>query len=669
MKRVCILVGLLLPILLATTVLANDFVITQPLVIPPNTVMTVSPTDHYAFSGAGQIVVSSNATLQFLGRTEHNLPSDVALFTSDGSMAQDWPIIDVQNGGQVIGKHAQFTGLPVAIRANYGKVVLDSVGFLYCYSSLYVQMFRDTIALTNSTITGGYVGVSAISDMSPTHYFLMQNCVIELCTDTGIELFKMSHGLIDHCKGQGVDGAIGIFLQGVVSLDILYYSGWDWSGNIEWLDSSPHLAYDSLAHSGSFGICASGDYIGAPYARIDHCYIGHNGWEQGVGGVITYACSPIFSCNSFDRNVPYQVYATGNSAPSFYDAKNGKTGSNEFHGTPGSTLVYIQDAYPYFLDGQNEFALDDGVGHYMQNGSMAPKAAKLNKNHFVNGIDISFFLPSATNLWSIGAQSAGAACGESIGDYRTDVGGKVLYGDALLAADLNDSAAVKYTESIDECGVDADAGAVAFERLSQINTNLPVVTTADMTTAKEFLLSYKYDASANFTTSDSIRTVILATGNSTDSARVAYDAAVALLLQNTSSKANVQTIVGQQLQVHQRRDLFNHILTQNKINAKLSSYSTKLPETIRLLPVYPNPFNATTQIRFDVASASRIKLAVYNADGRLVKLLSDANYEVGSYRVEWNGRNNAGSTVASGVYFIKMQSPNGILTKKAILLK
>jgi hypothetical protein len=85
---------------------------------------------------------------------------------------------------------------------------------------------------------------------------------------------------------------------------------------------------------------------------------------------------------------------------------------------------------------------------------------------------------------------------------------------------------------------------------------------------------------------------------------------------------------------------------------------------------YPNPFNPTTTINFSLRDKSQVTLKVYNVAGQLVKTLVDEARLPGQQApVVWDGRNNAGQRVSSGVYFYKLVSKNFTQTKKMVLLK
>jgi hypothetical protein len=93
------------------------------------------------------------------------------------------------------------------------------------------------------------------------------------------------------------------------------------------------------------------------------------------------------------------------------------------------------------------------------------------------------------------------------------------------------------------------------------------------------------------------------------------------------------------------------------------------PAATTLYQNYPNPFNPSTIIRFELASSVRVRLQIYNARGELVRLLEDREREPGRYEVGWNGENEQGERVSSGVYFCRLSAGNKTFTKKMVLLK
>lgn len=84
---------------------------------------------------------------------------------------------------------------------------------------------------------------------------------------------------------------------------------------------------------------------------------------------------------------------------------------------------------------------------------------------------------------------------------------------------------------------------------------------------------------------------------------------------------------------------------------------------------YPNPFNPTTNISFDLAKNSQVSIAIYNAKGQKVKTLVNGNFNAGSHQLTWNGKDDNNNSVASGFYFYKMQAGAESQVKKMVMIK
>jgi hypothetical protein len=84
---------------------------------------------------------------------------------------------------------------------------------------------------------------------------------------------------------------------------------------------------------------------------------------------------------------------------------------------------------------------------------------------------------------------------------------------------------------------------------------------------------------------------------------------------------------------------------------------------------HPNPFNPTTIIRYELATAGRVSVKVYDVSGALVKTLEDRDRAPGRYEVGWDGENERGERVSSGVYFYVLETPSVRLTKKMVCIK
>lgn len=85
---------------------------------------------------------------------------------------------------------------------------------------------------------------------------------------------------------------------------------------------------------------------------------------------------------------------------------------------------------------------------------------------------------------------------------------------------------------------------------------------------------------------------------------------------------------------------------------------------------YPNPFNPSTSIQFSLPQTEKVHLAIYDLRGRLIRTLVDHElYAAGSYSLQWDGRDNQGGVLATGVYFTKMRAGKYSATRKMTLIR
>jgi len=105
--------------------------------------------------------------------------------------------------------------------------------------------------------------------------------------------------------------------------------------------------------------------------------------------------------------------------------------------------------------------------------------------------------------------------------------------------------------------------------------------------------------------------------------------------------------------------------------AKASQAETgeAIPDGFELLQNYPNPFNPETQIVYSLPYPADVRLTIYNMLGQQVRVLVDAYQSAGTNTVIWDGRNENGEKVSSGIYFYKLQAGEFVQTKKMSLIK
>jgi hypothetical protein len=97
--------------------------------------------------------------------------------------------------------------------------------------------------------------------------------------------------------------------------------------------------------------------------------------------------------------------------------------------------------------------------------------------------------------------------------------------------------------------------------------------------------------------------------------------------------------------------------------------SHNLPDKFVLHPAYPNPFNPTTTIRYELFKSARVSLKIYNMVGEEVITLVNGIQSPGEKSIVWDAKNNLGQIVASGIYFYQLQANGEVRTKKLIFMK
>ena len=94
-----------------------------------------------------------------------------------------------------------------------------------------------------------------------------------------------------------------------------------------------------------------------------------------------------------------------------------------------------------------------------------------------------------------------------------------------------------------------------------------------------------------------------------------------------------------------------------------------VPKEFSLSQNYPNPFNPQTVIEYALPKESQVSITVYNILGQRVKVLKDEFEKEGYKRVVWDGRDDSGEEVASGVYFYRIVAKDFVKTKKMMMVK
>jgi len=116
-------------------------------------------------------------------------------------------------------------------------------------------------------------------------------------------------------------------------------------------------------------------------------------------------------------------------------------------------------------------------------------------------------------------------------------------------------------------------------------------------------------------------------------------------------------------------DVWANILDLNNPVGITDELNWSVSESIQLFANYPNPFNPTTTIGWQMANTSHVQLSIYNVRGQKVKTLFEGVKSAGFYDAIWDGTNLHGGLVGSGVYFYEIRSEEFISVRKLMLLR
>jgi flagellar hook assembly protein FlgD len=106
--------------------------------------------------------------------------------------------------------------------------------------------------------------------------------------------------------------------------------------------------------------------------------------------------------------------------------------------------------------------------------------------------------------------------------------------------------------------------------------------------------------------------------------------------------------------------------TSTSVNKQEQS---EIPINLELKQNYPNPFNPSTTIEYQIPRTGNVEIRIFDISGELVNTLKEDQQPVGKYSVKWDGKNNKGQQVASGIYICRIIFRTLILSRKMLLMK
>jgi hypothetical protein len=99
------------------------------------------------------------------------------------------------------------------------------------------------------------------------------------------------------------------------------------------------------------------------------------------------------------------------------------------------------------------------------------------------------------------------------------------------------------------------------------------------------------------------------------------------------------------------------------------NYIPEIPQNTELSKLYPNPFNPSTTISFALAEDQMVEVNIYNNRGQRVRSFALGQKSAGNHTLIWDGRDDNGKAVTTGIYFIRMSAGGESFHKKAVLMK
>ena len=150
-----------------------------------------------------------------------------------------------------------------------------------------------------------------------------------------------------------------------------------------------------------------------------------------------------------------------------------------------------------------------------------------------------------------------------------------------------------------------------------------------------------------------------------------YEAQVTRIVGGFSNPIDAE-IIGNRMYVIEwggGRGLWEIVLPLAPTETAIAEAEGVVPAEFALAQNFPNPFNASTTIAFQLAFASQVELAVYNISGQRVRTLISGSLPAGHHRLQWDGRNDRGEPAASGAYLYQLSASDFVATRQLILLK
>jgi len=144
-----------------------------------------------------------------------------------------------------------------------------------------------------------------------------------------------------------------------------------------------------------------------------------------------------------------------------------------------------------------------------------------------------------------------------------------------------------------------------------------------------------------------------------------------VLLSVNSSSLNIGNYTGlvHLIPDHNPSSMIYNIIQLTIIDELETDSESVMPMDYLLHQNYPNPFNPVTDIRYDIPDNAQVSIIIYDVMGRKVRSLVNKEQVAGFHHAQWDGKNDLGTPIASGMYVYMLKAGHHISAKKMVMLK
>ncbi|MDP8201572.1 MAG: heparinase II/III family protein [Candidatus Tenebribacter burtonii] len=465
----------------------------------------------------------------------------------------------------------------------------------------------------------------------------------------------------------------------------LYNRGYIEIENCEFLDNSSGIYLDnpigyqinhSIINNCSYGILIKDSHVLMYRSAIKNNLITNNNY-----GLLFYNASAYVEADTIFANKYVGIMAHRGSNPVIV----GSSISNTYYNSINYPEIKIGgSSYPIVDRNENDIIF--GNGHSIYNMDLEPRDYRCSENWWgtTNELEISnSFFPLS---WHIDFYPISQS--PNVG-YNPWSGGS-LFEEGLLAESNDDliTAKTKYTQSIDEnpesiealwsvsrlinCSETETEYAELLQYYDQLQINYAETDLAEAAKLDEIfcnrllgnhqdaITEYEFLLDENLTFIDSVFTQLDIVYTYMEASSGGNRGASVTFINSENALSSFKQAEEKEVELW---SLLENQITDGGI------YSPEISKSI-LHKNYPNPFNPTTTISFSIPEQSKIQIMIYNIKGQKVKTVTNESFDKGNHFVVWNGVDDSGKSVSSGVYFYNLNvngKSNSI--KRCLLLK